>query len=54
MFCPMTKKECRKDCAWFVREECAIMRLHDIAEKAEELTDIVGCLDQLEQTIKNI
>ena len=53
MFCPMTKEDCKMDCAWFAQGDCAITRLHDVADKLEEVVEVVDCLEALEKTITN-
>lgn len=51
--CPVTKEQCTDECAWFSHGECAFVRLHEVADKMEEIVEVVGCLESLEQTIKN-
>lgn len=52
-WCPIVKEDCKKEkCAWFRMGECAFVKLHDVADKLEEMVDVVACLDSLEQTIK--
>ena len=53
VWCPLTKSDCKEECAWFVQGGCAITRLHDIGDKLEEVVEVVNCLESLEQTIKN-
>lgn len=46
MFCPMTKKECRQDCAWFVEGGCSIIRLNDITDQLDFVQDAVNTLEE--------
>lgn len=46
MFCPMMKKECRQDCAWFVEGGCSVIRLNDIADQLDFVQDAVNTLEE--------
>ena len=60
MFCPMTKEECRQDCAWFIESRrkhpdhvegnCSLTEFRSISDK---LNQIEKSLDRLERTIHN-
>lgn len=50
-WCPLTKTDCKKECAWFIEGECVFERLHDIANQLEEIKDSV---DDLKDTIGSI
>lgn len=52
-WCPLTKADCKEECAWFSQGECAFARLHEVADKMEEVVEVISCLESLEQTIKN-
>lgn len=52
-WCPLTKSDCKKECAWFSQEECAFARLHEVADKVADAVEVISCLESLEQTIKN-
>lgn len=49
-WCPITQKDCKQECAWFAEGECAFIRLHEVANKMDE---VVNALESLEDTIKN-
>ena len=49
MFCPMTREECKNDCAWFVEGECCICNINRIETDLDYLQDAVSAL---EETIK--
>ena len=46
MYCPMTKEECKTDCAWFVEGECVIVRLNNIADQLDYVQDAVNALEE--------
>lgn len=50
LWCPITQKDCKQECAWFAEGECAFIRLHEVANKMNEVVD---ALESLEDTIKN-
>lgn len=35
MYCPLTREECKTNCAWFVEGICAIVRLNDVADQLD-------------------
>lgn len=51
MFCPMTKKDCKKDCVWFTFKEgnCSVVRLDEINDRLDEINDR---LDELNINLK--
>ena len=60
MFCPMTKEECRQDCAWFsesrrkypdhIDGKCLLVVMKSIPEKLDHIEKSIG---KLERTIHN-
>lgn len=50
-WCPLTKEDCREHCAWFSQEECALIKLHDVVDKLE---DVSNSLDKVERAITTL
>lgn len=46
MYCPLTREECKIDCAWFVEGDCAIIRLNNITDQLEYVQDAVNALEE--------
>lgn len=49
-WCPITKSDCRSDCAWFAEGQCAFATLHDISNSLDE---IYNTMIELNDTITN-
>ncbi len=45
-WCPLTKEDCKKSCAWFREGECAIAVLHDIFNTLDFVQDGVNALQE--------
>ncbi len=45
-WCPLTKEDCKKSCAWFREDECAIAVLHDIFNTLDFVQDGVNALQE--------
>lgn len=43
-WCPLTKEDCKKSCAWFREDECAIAVLHGIFNALDFVQDGVNAL----------
>lgn len=44
--CPLTKLMCTAECAWFREGECAVARLHDVADHLEDVQEAVYTLEE--------
>lgn len=64
MFCPMTEKECRKDCSWFIENRrkvpdgtngmCVLVRMNNNLDSLNvPLIHISSNIGVLDETIKN-
>lgn len=61
MFCPMTKEECRHDCALFIESrhkykdqvvgKCSLRDMHNLTNEIRQMKDVIN---KLEQTIRTI
>lgn len=46
MYCPLTREECKTDCAWYVEGGCSTVSLNEIARQLDYVQDTVNTLEE--------